>query len=195
MSLFAFRQFAKEDRGLAAIEMAFILPFMLFLFFGLVDITDLVSNNRRITSVASAVGDLVGQNRTMVTKTDINDYFKVVGLVMKPLSDSAVHVQVTGYRKTGATIAAEWTVDNGKGTACPSTVSTTAMTDLMVSGNDLVVTQSCMKYKPLVTSFLGTYIIGSPQVNIEQIITLRPRASLLLDCYADSTKASKCPKP
>jgi Flp pilus assembly protein TadG len=195
MSLFAFRQFAKEDRGLAAIEMAFILPFMLFLFFGLVDITDLVSNNRRITSVASAVGDLVGQNRTMVTKTDINDYFKVVGLVMKPLSDSAVHVQVTGYRKTGATIAAEWTVDNGKGTACPTTISTTTMTDLMVSGNDLVVTQSCMKYKPLVTSFLGFYIIGSPLVNIEQVITLRPRASLLLDCYMDSTKASKCPKP
>ena len=76
--------------------MGFILPFMLFLYFGLIDLTGLISYNRKITSIASATADLVGQNRATVLKPDIQDYFKVSSMIMNPIPDDDVKVRVFG---------------------------------------------------------------------------------------------------
>lgn len=188
----SFRNFLSAECGIAAIEIALILPFMLLMFFGLVDVTDMVSYNRRITSVASAVGDLTGQNRTNVLQTDINDYFKAATLIMNPKSDSGVRVTVFGFRKNGTNVDQKWTITNGKGTAC-TPPNKTLMAPLMTAGNDLVVSQACMAYKPLVANLLGTSILGASSFTIQQNITLRPRSSLKLDCYTTSALSTACP--
>ncbi len=189
------RSFLRAEGGVAAIEIAFILPFLFFLFFGLLDVTDMVSYNRRVTASASSVADLVGQNRVYVTEVAINDYFKAATLIMKPKSDANLRVVVHGFRKVGSTITKEWTVDNGKGAACTTTPTTTTIpTNLMVAGNDLIITQACLKYTPLMATFLGKSILGSSLLNIEQSIVVRPRSSLTLDCYETSPNppGTKC---
>jgi Flp pilus assembly pilin Flp len=188
-------RYIKAESGIAAIEFAFIMPFLLLLFFGLVDITDAVSYNRRITSVANSVGDLAAQNRTKIIKTDINDYFKAVDLIMKPKSAASVKVILYGFRKNAGGTAGEqvWKVDNGKGPACNKTPDLASMATLMTAGNDLIVAQSCMDYTPVVTNFLGTIIMGTTSMKIEQVITMRPRASARLDCFLTATAtASGC---
>jgi Flp pilus assembly protein TadG len=189
----SFRQYLKSNKGVAAIETAFVLPFMIFMFFGLIDVTDMVSNTRRITAIASSVADLAGQHRDKIFRTDIDDYFKVAKLIMNPKSDANVKVVVYGFRKTGATVDQTWKVDNGKGVACNTAPDVNKMADLMFAANDLVVAQACMKYIPPYVGFLNvTYILGSAEMNLEQIITLRPRSSLKLDCYADATLKNAC---
>jgi Flp pilus assembly pilin Flp len=185
----SFTRYIKAESGIAAIEFAFIMPLLLLLFFGLVDVTDAVSYNRRITSVANSIGDLASQNRTKIIKTDINDYFKAVDLIMKPKSAASVKVILYGFRKNAAGTAGEqiWKVDNGKGPTCNKTPDTASMANLMTAGNDLIVAQSCMDYTPVVTNFLGTTIMGTTSMKIEQVITMRPRASLKLDCYLTAT--------
>jgi Flp pilus assembly protein TadG len=180
------RSFLKAESGIAAIEFAFIMPFLLLLFFGLVDITDAVSSNRRITSVANSIGDLAAQNRKKILKTDIDDYFKAAALIMKPKSDSNVRVTLFGFRSDGTKGVLQWTVTNNKGPVCASAPSVNTMQTLMTAGNDIIVAQACMVYSPLVTSFLGETIMGTTSMKIEQIITMRPRASATLDCYQDS---------
>ena len=192
MHMRSVRNYISAEGGIAAIELALILPFMVFMFFGLVDVTDMVSYNRRITSVASAIADLSGQNRTNISKVDIEDYFKAATLIMNPKSDSTVRVTVFGYRKVGTTITKMWKVDNGKGSACVAPVTTT-MATLMTAGNDLVVSQACMAYKPLVANFLGTSIMGASTFNIQQNITVRPRSSLTLDCHLTTPTSAACP--
>jgi Flp pilus assembly protein TadG len=187
-----FRTYLKAETGVAAIEMAFILPFMLILYLGLVDLTGLISYNRKVTAIASATADLVGQNRGTVLKTDIDDYFKVAGMILNPIPDSEVKVRVSGYRKTGTTVNKIWQIDNGKGSACSTSPSTADMLPLMVANNDLVVAQTCAKYKTFVGEFLGVKILGDTQFKVEQEITLRPRASLLLDCKLTANGAA-CP--
>jgi Flp pilus assembly protein TadG len=184
-------RYLKAESGIAAIEFAFIMPFLLLLFFGLVDVTDAVSHNRRITSVANSIGDLAAQNRKSILKTQIDDYFKAASLIMKPDSDSDVRVRVYGYRKNGASAELKWVIDNGKGAACSKSPDLASMPALMTQGNDLVVSQACMVYNPVVTSFLGTVIMGTTSMKIEQIISMRPRASTTLDCYM--TAASPTP--
>jgi Flp pilus assembly protein TadG len=207
------RSYFRAEAGVAAIEFAFILPFMFLMFFGLLDVTDAVSFNRRITSVAGSVGDLVSQNRTYVTKDAILDYFKAGTLIMKPKLDTNVRITVYGFRKTGNTITLEWKIDNGKGAACSKTPSVTpgpgtfsvptemmgydanALIDPTIPRNDLIITQACTVYTPMVVEFLTKNILGAPTLKLEQTIMSRPRSSLTLNCYLTGPTANDlCPK-
>jgi Flp pilus assembly protein TadG len=193
MRMKSFRQYLKSNRGVAAIEMGLVFPFMWFLFIGLIDVTDIVSKSRKITAIASSVADLAGQNRNNIVKTDIEDYFKVAKLIMNPQSDASVKVVVYGFRKSGATVSQTWKVDNGKGVACNKVPDISKMSALMEAANDLVVAQACTKYVPPYIDYLNVpYILGSADINLEQIITLRPRSSLKLDCYTDATLKNAC---
>ena len=81
------------------------MPFMLLIYFGLFDITSLVSVNRKVTYAASVVADLVAQNKTSVLKSDIQNYFNASNMVMAPMPATRVRVEVFGYRKSGSTIS------------------------------------------------------------------------------------------
>ena len=113
-----FRKFIGETKGIAAIEFALIVPFMLLIYFGLFDITALVSVNRKVTYAASVVADLVAQNKTSVLKADIQNYFNASDMVMAPMPAAAVRVEVFGFRKSGSTISQIWKIDNGLASSC-----------------------------------------------------------------------------
>jgi Flp pilus assembly protein TadG len=110
-----FTSYLKAQSGVAAIEFAFILPVMLLLYFGMMDLTSLVVNNRKVTTVASAVADLTSQSRTSILKSQIDDYMKVANLVLNPMPTSGVTVTVYGYRNSGGTATKIWQTNNGLG--------------------------------------------------------------------------------
>jgi Flp pilus assembly protein TadG len=175
------RRYCKAEAGVAAIEFAFILPFMLLLYFGLLDLTGLVSANRKMTSTASIVADLVGQNRTTVTSARISDYMLVSKMINNPLPDSGVTVRVIDYRKVGSAAAKQWSKTSSAGPGCTAP-STTGMTDLMTANNDIIVAQACMVYKPYVATFLGNSILGAATFKLQQDIMVRPRSTTTLAC-------------
>ncbi len=174
-------RFRKDVRGVAAIEMAFIMPFLLFLYFGLIDLTAMISFNRKITYSASVVADLVTQNSTTVTASAMNDYFDAVELVMSPTSLDEVRIDIYQYRNISGTITNQWKKSSTGGTACAAP-NTTGMSDLMTDSNDLIVTVVCMNYSPYVASFLGKTILGATSFNLSEQIALRPRQSTTLAC-------------
>jgi Flp pilus assembly protein TadG len=174
-------RFRKDVRGVAAIEMAFIMPFLLFLYFGLIDLTAMISFNRKITYSASVVADLVTQNSTTVTASAMNDYFDAVELVMSPTSLDEVRIDIYQYRNISGTITNQWKKSSTGGTACAAP-NTTGMSDLMTDSNDLIVTVVCMNYSPYVASFLGKAILGATSFTLSEQIALRPRQSTTLAC-------------
>ncbi len=91
---------------------------MLLIYFGLFDITALVSVNRKVTYSASIVADLVAQNKTSVLKSKLQDYYSAANLVMAPTPSSAVRIEVFGYRIAGSTISQIWKTNNGLATSC-----------------------------------------------------------------------------
>ena len=60
-----------QDEGAAAIEFAFIMPFMLLLYFGLVDVTGLISMNRRVVSAAATMADLVANKKPIFSRAQL----------------------------------------------------------------------------------------------------------------------------
>jgi hypothetical protein len=66
------------------------------------------------------------------------------------------------------------------------------MSNLMASGNDLVVARACIMYTPYVTAFLGNSILGATSFNVGQTIMLRPRSTLTLTCYQTAIGGTTC---
>lgn len=194
-----FRNFLRETKGIAAVEVALIMPALLILYFGLFDLTSLISVNRKVTYSASVVADLVAQNKTSILKADIQNYYNASDMIMVPIPSATVRVEVFGYKISGSTISQVWKTDNAKGSSCGAAPSTAAMAPLMVAGNDLVVARVCTTYTPYAGNFrinaagFGTYkILGDTALSVGETIIQRPRSTLKLTCYNTTVGGAVC---
>ncbi len=185
-------KFFKADKGMAGIEAALIMPFMLLLYFSLHDLTALITFNRKITSTASTIADVVGQAKTAnTTQAIVLDDMQAAGMIMQPTPMADVHVDIIDYRIKNGTPTAVWQKHTTTGPAC-STPTISNMPALMSSGNDVIVAVACMNYTPYVATFLGSNLLGSTSFMIQQTITARPRGSATLDCYVSGTSGTLC---
>jgi Flp pilus assembly protein TadG len=74
---------ARQDSGLAAVEFALILPILVVLWFGGVELTQGLSVDRRLNNLASAMGDLVARSK-IVTTADVDLIFDIAPGAMFP---------------------------------------------------------------------------------------------------------------
>ncbi|MDE2384163.1 MAG: pilus assembly protein [Alphaproteobacteria bacterium] len=185
------KSFFKSDKGAAAIEAAFIMPFLFLLYFSLQDLTALITFNRRVTATAATVGDTVSQYSTTVPKSTVDDIFNSVAMIMSPTPSTDVHVDVYGYYMNGATVTKKWKASNGGSPTCTAP-DTTNYANLMSAGNDLVVSVACMNYSPFIAQFMGTNVLGKTSFLLNQTITSRPRASLSLNCVTVAGGSTSC---
>ena len=184
--------FLRADKGVAAIEMAFIFPFMMLIYFGMMDVTGLITFNRKVTSAASIVGDIVAAQRTNVLISQITDYYQGAYMVAQPTASTDVRLELFGYRLVGGTPTQMWKTNNGNGTACTGTIDTTNMPSLMAAGNDLVVSRACIIYTPYLATVLGNSVLGAASFNVGQTIMLRPRSTPTLTCYQTVVGGATC---
>lgn len=188
--LFSRQNIILRDEGAAAIEFAFIMPFMLLMYFGLVDVTGLISMNRRVVSAAATMADLVGQQKTTVVGGTIADQYNAAYVIMQPVASTNVRVEIFDFRTNASgTIVQMWKTGNNQGPSCGAAPSTTGMSNLMTASNDVIVARVCATYSSTVASFMGTSIMGAASFNLSQAISVRPRSSLTLDCYATTVAA------
>jgi Flp pilus assembly protein TadG len=185
-------RFLRAEKGMAAIETALIMPFLLLLYFGMIDLTALISFNRKITYSAGVVADLVAQNKTSVLASVIDDYYKAVDLVMSPTPAGNYRTNVYGFRKVAGAVTQLWMNTNGSGPTCSTTPDKNAMKDLMTAGNDIIVAVTCMSYTPYVATFLGDKVIGKTSFKVEQAIMVRPRSTTTLTCYKTTVGGALC---
>jgi Flp pilus assembly protein TadG len=189
-SFFKREGFLRQDKGAAAVEFAFIMPFMLLLYFGLVDITGLISLNRRIVSAAATMADLVTQQKANVLASTITDQFNAAYVTMKPMPASNLRIEIYDYRYVGTTITLIWKISNNQGPLCGAAPVTTNMAPLMTAGNDLVIARTCTFYSPAIANFMGTSILGATTFSVRQSISASPRSSTVpLNCYATTVAA------
>jgi Flp pilus assembly pilin Flp len=170
-------QFRDRCDGVAAIEMALIFPVMIILYFGLVDVTNLLSANRRVTIAASTIADLVTQMATSMKKSDLSGFYKAVQPIMDPFPSTKVGIQISSYRIVGGSVKRIWHEESGPSCgAAPADLS--KFNSLMTGGNDIVLTRVCVTMKPIVGKMVGF----KPEYTLTEQFALRPRQSQTLDC-------------
>jgi len=83
-----------DQDGVSAIEFALIAPLMVTLFFGGIEISLLMQADRRVTTVASTIGDLASRE-TILSNSDVNDIFLASTLLLSPLDPTIAQVRLT----------------------------------------------------------------------------------------------------
>ena len=76
-------RFTRDKRGIAAIEFALIVPLMLTMYLGTIEISTAVSINKKVSRVSATVADLVTQ-QTEVNKSQLEDIMAVGESVLFP---------------------------------------------------------------------------------------------------------------
>lgn len=174
------RQFARREEGMAAIEMALIFPVMVVLYFGLVDVTNLLSANRRVTIAASTIADLVTQEPGTTNKSNLAAFNKAVQPILDPFPASQVGIQVFDYRMVSGAIKRQWNSVSGPSCgSAPSASQITSFNKLMTDGNDIIITRVCLTMKPITGSI---FLKLKETYTLTEEFALRPRQSLALDC-------------
>jgi Flp pilus assembly protein TadG len=177
------RRFAADQRGVSAVEFAILLPLMLTLYLGGVEVSQAVSADRKTTLVAHTVGDLTAQ-ASNVTTADMTNVLNAASAVAYPFAAANLRVTVSSVciNSTGtvATIAWSRTLN---GTARSGTVTSLIPSALMVASTSLVWGEASYAYRPTI----GWTITGT--LNLGDKFFLRPRLSnsVTLD------SASACP--
>lgn len=164
-------RFARDRRGNAAVEFAFVVPLMLTLFFGTVEFSSGVAVNRKVTLVARTMSDLVSQSST-VTDTDLTNFTTTGKAIMTPYDTTPLHTTVSELYIDPATLTAK--VKWSKGYA-PRGLNTTVSipTALQIGGTYLIYSEVDYKYVPAVG-----YVMAKTGITLSDFTFTRPRQSL-----------------
>jgi Flp pilus assembly protein TadG len=164
------RRFFADRRGTSAIEFAVLLPLMLVMYFGSIQITDAISADRQVTQVASTVAEITSQY-TQVAPTDVSNILSAASAVLSPFSLANATVTLTSVtidNSGNATVAWSSCVN---GTARSGNVTNLIPAGLLVPNTSVIWGEATYNYKPAI----GWVITGTLQM-YDQIF-LRPRQS------------------
>lgn len=78
------RRLAVVEEATAAVEFALILPIMLLVYVGSVEASIAITTDRKVQSVAGALGDLVARSDTTIPMATLLDYFQAAEGIMTP---------------------------------------------------------------------------------------------------------------
>ncbi|RYE96936.1 MAG: pilus assembly protein, partial [Oxalobacteraceae bacterium] len=92
--------FVRREDGVAIVEFALIVPVLLLIYFGTVEITIAMRNVRKVDTLSRTIGDTLSQ-RTVPTAAEVNDVFQVAPIILAPFDSTRVQMTVSAVGVLG----------------------------------------------------------------------------------------------
>lgn len=166
----AVASFARECRGLAALEFAFLLPVMLTLYLGSVEITTGVAIQRKVTLTARAVADLASQY-TSINSANMSNILTASSDIIAPYAAAKLGVVVSELSVNAQGVASVVWSATLNGTARSAGQVVTIPVSLTVPNTYLILGESSYSYNPT----YGYVVTGT--MTLTDQIYLSPRQS------------------
>ncbi|MDO9412955.1 MAG: pilus assembly protein [Pseudolabrys sp.] len=162
------RRFARDKRGVSAIEFAFIAPVMIGLYLGVVEVSEGISADRKVSLTTATLANLSAQVATIST-ADMTNILDASTAVIAPYDKGKLKVTITCINIDATKKATvKWSVTRN-GTANTGTM--TVPTALIQSPGQLILAEASYAYTPTV----GRNITGT--VNLADKMYMAPRIS------------------
>ncbi len=171
------RRFADEESGVSAVEFAVLLPLMLTLYLGGVEVTQAVSADRKVTLIAHAVADLTAQASGVAT-ADMQNIMTAGSAIAWPYNTANLTMVVSSVLiDANGNATVDWSYASAGATKRSGNVTTSIPAPLVTACKtapqpcSLVWGEATYTYRPQVG-----YVITGPLPFGDQIF-MRPRLS------------------
>lgn len=162
--------FWRARRGLAAIEFALLLPFMLIMYLGTFEVVQVLSVQRQLVLTSSTLTNIVTQYSDVTQASDWPTIYPAAGTVLTPYSSANAGVTVSEVQiTTPGTAKVIWSQVGYNGTKRATGSSVTVPTTLGAAGTYLIFGEATYKYTPVVDLLkIGT-------INLYSSVFMLPR--------------------
>lgn len=146
-----FGRLAWHQGGLAAVEFALILPILVVLWIGGVEVTQALSVDRRLNNLAASIADLAARSKAL-EYSDVDRFFDLSEAVMYPFSDTGVGMRVSAVAMDGdGNASIDWSRSRGL-TAYSDAEAMNALVpaNLRVPDTQLIMAEVTYTYRPTV---------------------------------------------
>jgi len=162
------KRFAGDRRGVSAVEFAILAPVMIALYLGMVEVSDGIAADRKVSLTASTLANLAAQYTT-ISSSDMTNILDASSAIIVPYSAANLSMTVTCLDiDSNKNVTVKWSVARNA-SALSGTVSIPA--DLQVAGTQLILAKVSYAYTPIV----GYNITGT--LDLSDQMYMAPRIS------------------
>jgi len=183
------RRFLADQRALAAVEFAFILPLMLVLFFGTIDFSQGIAVDRKVSLTASALSNVTSEtavttaNVPTIADSDLQGIFTASISIMMPYSPTPTKAQISQiYIDSSLKATIQWsraaTIGAGATQATLATSTHNAGDDVTpIIPSQLLVKQTYLLFSEVSYLYVPTigYVMAPTGVKLADVAYGRPR--------------------
>lgn len=172
-------RFVRDEKGIAAIEFAFIAPIMLFMYFGMAEVATAISVDRKISHSANVAGDLATQSET-ISAAEMTEIMTATMMVMgiPDHKKNGVTIEIASYARA----ADDSIIRNGvatlkgsNGKNLPNFDAASLDKRILSSSSGVVVARVNYIYEPLKLRYMPS------DFDINETFMLKPRKSANVD--------------
>jgi Flp pilus assembly protein TadG len=149
--------FAGDGRAMSAVEFAILLPIMIALYFGSVEISEGIAISRQVSQTASTIANLVAQASTNISDTQMTDILNASTAVMTPFPVANATVVVSSITIDPSGKATVCWSDSLNGSARPVGQVITLPPALNIPSTDVILGEASYAFTPN----LGYVITGT----------------------------------
>jgi Flp pilus assembly protein TadG len=204
------RRFLADRRGLAAVEFAFIVPLVLVLFFGTIELSQGIAVDRKVSLTASTLSTVTSQtpvttaNVPTIADADLQGIFTASISIMAPYSPTPTKAQISEvYIDSSYKATVQWskaaTIGAGATQATLATSTHNAGDDvtpiipsqLLIKQTYLLISEVSYKYVPTIG-----YVMAPTGVNLADVSYGRPRLGRCIQYNnVPALQNNDCPTP
>lgn len=186
------RRLARDRKGVAAIEFAFIAPLLLSMYFVTMEIAPAIDTNKKVGRASSMVADLVTQHAT-ISKSEVEAIMEIGQATLNPYNRSRMNVVLTAINITDETtpkVLVSWSRKMVNGAFSQDAAKgsvTTVPASLKVKGSFLIRVEASLNYRPMITWAAGAketlgLLSAFDNIQMGETYYLRPRMSNSITC-------------
>lgn len=166
-------RFKREEKGVSAIEFAIIAPLMILLYLGSIDLSLAFSIDRKATSAASALADLVAQD-DVITDGEIADILAAGEAILAPFPSAPLTVRITSLLADGdGDIEVQWS-DAQRRAPLPVGSAVEVPDGVLDANTSVIMVEVTYRHSPIFSQ------LGVSTFNITETFYLRPRRSIVV---------------
>ncbi len=156
--LFRLRSFARDCRGISAVEFALVAPILIAAYLGLAELTLGMMASRRASHLAATIGDLAAQSETL-TNANITDLWAIAASMMDPFpTGTSLKMRVSDVKMVSGKATVQWCEPNNWTDYTDGvTVITTITTTQLPEGESLIMTEVQYDYNSPIGLITGSH--------------------------------------